>query len=190
MTCTSALSPCGDDIPCGEQNKKLFAELDQYIDELQLDLKDPRRMDTLIMTLHRAQKVFGFLPEVVQIHIACRYGVPHAHVSGVISFYNYFTVTPKGKVQINVCMGTACYVNGSEKVLQEFEQVLNIKAGEVTQDGKFSIESLRCVGACGLAPVVTINSKVYGKVKVGDVRDILEKYLIEEITDNVEVSHA
>jgi NADH-quinone oxidoreductase subunit E len=190
MTCTSALSPCGDEIPCGEQNRKLFAELDQFIDDLALDLKDPRRMDTLIMTLHRAQKIFGYLPEVVQIRIAKRFGVSHAHVSGVISFYNYFTTTPKGKVQINVCMGTACYVNGSDKVLQEFEQVLNIKSGEVTPDGKFSIESLRCVGACGLAPVVTINAKVYGKVKVGDVRDILEQYLIEETTENVEANYA
>jgi NADH:ubiquinone oxidoreductase subunit E len=186
---TKASTPCGDGIPCGEENKRKFAELDQYIDDLNMDLENPRRMDTLIMTLHQAQKIFGFLPEVVQVHISKRYAVPHAHVSGVISFYNYFTTTPKGKVQINVCMGTACYVNGADKVLQEFEQVLGIKTGEVTEDGKFSIESLRCVGACGLAPVVTINSKVYGKVKVGDVRDILEKYLIEE-TATVEVDNA
>jgi NADH:ubiquinone oxidoreductase subunit E len=185
MTITQ--TPCGDGIPCGEENKKLFATLDQYIDGLHLDLKNPRRMDTLIMTLHQAQHIFGYLPEIVQKHISKRYGVPHAHVSGVISFYNYFTTTPKGKVQINVCMGTACYVNGADKVLQEFEQVLGIKSNQVTEDGKFSLDSLRCVGACGLAPVVTINQKVYGKVKVGDVRDILEKYLIEE---TAEVNHA
>ena len=187
---TTDNTPCGDCIPEGEENKRKFAELDQHIDDLHLDMKNPRRMDTLIMTLHYAQKVFGYLPEIVQKHIAKRYGVPHAHVSGVISFYNYFTTTPKGKIQINVCMGTACYVNGSDKVLQEFEQVLGIKSGEVTPDGKFSIESLRCVGACGLAPVVTINQKVYGKVKVGDVRDILEKYLIEETVEPAEASHA
>ena len=187
---TTAHTPCGDGIPCGAENQKMFAELDRYIDDLHLDMKNPRRVDTLIMTLHHAQKVFGYLPEIVQIHIAKRYGLPHAHVSGVISFYNYFTTTPKGKVQINVCMGTACYVNGSDKVLQEFEQVLGIKTGQVTEDGKFSIESLRCVGACGLAPVVTINQKVYGKVKVGDVRDILEQYLIEETAASVEANHA
>jgi NADH:ubiquinone oxidoreductase subunit E len=108
----------------------------------------------------------------------------------VISFYNFFTTTPKGKIQVNVCLGTACYVNGSDKLLQEFEQVLGIKAGEVTKDGKFSIESLRCVGACGLAPVVTINHKVYGKVKAGDVREILEKYMVEEDVENKEAADA
>jgi NADH:ubiquinone oxidoreductase subunit E len=95
--------------------------------------------------------MFGYLPEELQKHIANRFYISHAEVSGVISFYNFFTTTPKGKVRINVCMGTACYVNGSEKVLDEFERVLGIKSGEVTPDGKFSIESIRCLGACGLA---------------------------------------
>jgi len=120
------------------------------------------------------------LPEEVQVYIARKYNVSHADVSGVISFYNFFTTTPKGKTQISVCMGTACYVNGAEKVLNEFERILGIQAGEVTDDGKFSIDSLRCVGACGLAPVVTINQRVFGKVKAGEVRDIIEQYLIEE----------
>jgi NADH-quinone oxidoreductase subunit E len=163
-----------------EKNHPQFKELQQYIDGLNINPDDPRRKDTLIMTLHRAQKIFGYLPEVVQIYIANQYSIPHADVSGVISFYNFFTVTPKGKIQVNVCLGTACYVNGADKVLQEFEQVIGIRSGQVTADGKFSIESLRCVGACGLAPVVTINDKVYGKVKAGDVRDILEKFFIEE----------
>ena len=185
MTSTSKASPCG------ENEHPQFAELDRYIDTLKVDPKDPRRKDTLIMTLHRAQQIFGYLPEVVQIHIAKKYFVPHADVSGVISFYNFFTTTPKGKIQVNVCLGTACYVNGADKVLQEFEQVLGIKSGEVTADGKFSIESLRCLGACGLAPVVTINQKVFGKVKPGAVREILEKYVTEEEdVNNKEAAHA
>lgn len=176
--------------PCVEQNHPQFKELDQYIEGLHISPDDPRRKDTLIMTLHRAQEIFGYLPEIVQVHIAKKYFIPHADVSGVISFYNFFTTTPKGKIQVNVCLGTACYVNGANKVLQEFEQVLGIKSGQVTEDGKFSIESLRCVGACGLAPVVTINHKVYGKVKPGDVREILEKFFVEEDKDIKEVPHA
>lgn len=176
--------------PCGEENNKQFKELDQYIDSLHVDLHSARRRDTLIMTLHHAQQIFGYLPEQVQVHIARKYNISHADVSGVISFYNFFTTTPKGKIQINVCLGTACYVNGAEKVLQEFERILEIKAGQVTGDGKFSIDSLRCVGACGLAPVVTINQRVFGKVKVGDVRDIIEQYLIEENSPVEEAAHA
>lgn len=172
-----------------EKNHPQFKELQQYIDGLDINPDDPRRKDTLIMTLHRAQKIFGYLPEVVQVFIANQYSIPHADISGVISFYNFFTTTPKGKIQVNVCLGTACYVNGADKVLQEFEQVIGIRSGQVTADGKFSIESLRCVGACGLAPVVTINEKVYGKVKAGDVRDILEKFFIEEQVAEKEASH-
>lgn len=164
---------------------ELYAQLDTFIEELHLVLDDPRRKDTLIQALHKAQGLFGFLPEEVQLHIADRFGISHAEVSGVISFYNYFSITPKGKHRINVCLGTACYVNGSEKVLQEFEHVLGIRSGEVTPDGKFSIESLRCVGACGLAPVVTIDEKVYGKVQPGKVRDVLEHYLVEVVGEEV-----
>jgi NADH:ubiquinone oxidoreductase subunit E len=177
-------SPC-----CGVDNQPSFHDLDAYIETLQIDIESPRRKDTLIQTLHKAQEIFGYLPDVVQIHIARRYSISHADVSGVVSFYNYFSTTPKGNIQINVCLGTACYVNGADKVLTEFEQVLGIKSGQVTEDGKFSIESLRCVGACGLAPVVTINAKVYGKVKPGKVRDILEDFLVTE-NESEEAIHA
>jgi len=176
--------------PCGVENNPQFAKLDQYIDSLRINPKDPHRKETLIATLHHAQEIFGYLPEVVQVHIAKRYQIPHADVSGVISFYNFFTVTPKGKVQINICLGTACYVNGANKVLQDFEQVLGIQSGQVTSDGRFSLDSLRCVGACGLAPVVVINNKVFGKVKPGAAREILEKYIIDEFTDEKEAAHA
>jgi NADH-quinone oxidoreductase subunit E len=169
MTCT-----CGQKLPLEK-----YAQLDSFIDTLHIANDNPRRKDTLIQTLHKAQGIFGYLPEELQRHIAQRYHISHAEVSGVVSFYNYFTTTPKGEVQINVCLGTACYVNGSDKVLAEFERILNIKSGEVTPDGHFSIESLRCVGACGLAPVVTVNDKVYGKVKPENVQEILEHYLVE-----------
>ncbi len=166
---------------------ELYAQLDAFIAELHISPDDARRKDTLIQVLHKAQGLFGFLPEELQLHIADRFAVSHAEVSGVISFYNYFTTTPKGKHRINVCLGTACYVNGAEKVLQEFERVLGIKAGQVTPDGKFSIESLRCVGACGLAPVITINDKVYGKVQPGKAHEILEHYLVEVVGEGVPV---
>ena len=159
---------------------ELYTQLDVYIDNLHIDPEAPRRKDTLIQVLHRAQNIFGYLPEEVQVHIANRFYIPNAEVSGVVSFYNYFTTEPRGEYQVSVCMGTACYVLGAEKVLQEFERVLGVKSGEMTDDGKFSLDSLRCVGACGLAPVVTINDQVYGKVKPDKVQEIIENHLIEE----------
>jgi NADH:ubiquinone oxidoreductase subunit E len=173
---------------CGEDSVRLFADLDTYIDDLKLNPADPERREMLIMTLHKAQDIFGYLPAIVQKHVAQKFSIPHVDVSGVISFYNYFTTTPKGKIKINVCLGTACYVNGAEKILADFEKTLGIKAGGVTEDGRFSIEVLRCVGSCVLAPVVMINNKVFGKVKPGDAPAILEQYLVEESTEEVKVS--
>lgn len=169
--------------------RERFEQLDVFIEHLHVAPDNPRRKDTLIQTLHRAQGIFGYLPVEVQQHIARKYSVSHAEVSGIISFYNYFSTTPKGEVQINICLGTACYVNGAEKVLQEFERILNVKSGEVTPDGQFSIESLRCIGACGLAPVAAANNRVYGKVQPEKVQEILEHYLVEESTRG-EADHA
>ncbi|MGI6259951.1 MAG: NAD(P)H-dependent oxidoreductase subunit E [Anaerolineaceae bacterium] len=165
--------------PCCTESNPGFIELDAYIDSLKIDPIDPERKEKLIMTLHKAQSIFGYLPAEVQKFIANRFAVSHAHVSGVISFYNYFTTTPKGKTKISICMGTACYVNGANKILQDFENALGIKAGQVTPDGRFSIETLRCVGACVLAPVVLVNDHVYGKVKQGQAEKIIEEYLVE-----------
>lgn len=165
--------------PCCTGSNPGYAELDTYIDALKIDPRDPERKEMLIMTLHKAQSIFGYLPSEVQKYVANKFSIPHADVSGVISFYNYFHTTPKGKINISICMGTACYVNGSDKILQDFEKALGIKSGGVTEDGRFSIESLRCVGACGLAPVVLINDHVYGKVKQGQAEKIIEQYLIE-----------
>ncbi len=154
-----------------------FAELDAFIEGLGIDPKNERRRGYLIQVLHRAQAIFGYLPREVQIHVAKKLVLPEAAVSGVVSFYSYFTTEPKGKYCIDVCLGTACYVKGSEKVLEEIERVLGVKADTVpTEDGLFSVSALRCVGACGLAPVVVVNGKVYGKVTPAKAVEIVNEY--------------
>ena len=130
----------------------------------------------LINVLHEAQGIFGYLPAEVQEMVADELKVNVAHVYGVVTFYSFFTMIPKGRHPVSVCMGTACYVRGAEKVLAEFKRLLDVKVGETTPDGKFSLSSLRCVGACGLAPVVTVGEKVYGRVAAEDVKDILANY--------------
>ena len=115
------------------------------------------------------------LPKEVQELIALELGISAARVYGVVSFYSFFTMKPKGKYPISVCMGTACYVRGGEKVLDEFRRQLGIEVGGTTPDGLFSLDSLRCVGACGLAPVVMIGPRVYGRLKVTDVKGILDE---------------
>ncbi len=130
----------------------------------------------LINVLHQAQGFFGYLPEEVQREIARNLKVSVAHVYGVVTFYSFFTMTPKGKHSISVCMGTACYVRGADRVLEELKKELKIEVGGVTEDGKFSLDSLRCVGACGLAPVVLIGDKVYGRLEPGKIAGILAEY--------------
>ncbi|MGL5506406.1 MAG: NAD(P)H-dependent oxidoreductase subunit E [Paraclostridium sp.] len=153
-----------------ECNKKLFNELDLFISTL------PTVEGSLIQVLHHAQGIFGYLPKEVQLHIARKLNVSPAKVYGVVSFYSYFTSEPKGDYKISVCLGTVCFVKGADKILAEFEKQLGIKSGETTSDLKFSLEGLRCVGACGLAPVVVVNGKVYGQVKVNQVEDIINEY--------------
>ena len=114
----------------------------------------------LINVLHKAQEIFGYLPAEVQEVVAKELNVSVAHVYGIVSFYSFFSMVPKGKFSISICLGTACYVRGAEKVLDEFRKQLNIQVGESTPDGRFSLSCLRCVGACGLAPVVMIGEKV------------------------------
>ena len=130
----------------------------------------------LINVLHKAQTHFGYLPAEVQEIVSQELNVPVAKVYGVVTFYSFFTMIPKGQHPISICTGTACYVRGAEKVVDEFKRRLNIKVGETTPDGKFSISCLRCVGACGLAPVVTVGEKVYGRVSPDGVADILKEY--------------
>lgn len=130
----------------------------------------------LINVLHKAQGIFGYLPAEVQEAVAKELDVPLAHVYGVVTFYSFFTMQPRGQYPIAICLGTACYVRGAEKVLEEFKKRLNIQVGETSPDGKFSLSCLRCVGACGLAPVVMIGEKVYGRVAPDGVKDILDEY--------------
>jgi NADH-quinone oxidoreductase subunit E/NADP-reducing hydrogenase subunit HndA len=130
----------------------------------------------LINVLHKCQEHFGYLPAEVQEVISNELVVPVAKVYGVVTFYSFFTMTPRGKHPISICMGTACYVRGAEKVLDEFKKELGLQVGQTTPDGKFSLSSLRCVGACGLAPVVMIGDKTYGRVAPDDVRDIIKEY--------------
>ena len=130
----------------------------------------------LINVLHKTQEAFGYLPANVQQLIARELNVSEAKVYGVVTFYAFFTMKPKGKHKISVCMGTACYVRGAEKIVDELKKELNIKVGEITSDGKFSLDCLRCVGACGLAPVILIGDKVYGRIEPKEVKGILESY--------------
>ncbi len=126
--------------------------------------------------LQAAQDIFGYLPEEVQIMIAEGLDIPLSEVYGVASFYAQFSMNPKGKYRISMCLGTACYVKGAGEVLAEIERKLNIKSGGITPDGKFSLDACRCIGACGLAPVMMINDQVYGRLTPDQVGPILAQY--------------
>ena len=130
----------------------------------------------LINVLHKCQEHFGYLPAEIQEVISDELVVPVAKIYGVVTFYSFFTMTPKGKHPVSICMGTACYVRGAEKVLDEFKKELGLQVGETSKDGKFSLTSLRCVGACGLAPVVLVGDKTYGRVAPDEVRNIIKEY--------------
>lgn len=150
--------------------KEKFQELESFINTLE------DKQGALIEVLHKAQGLFGYLPEEVQRFVAKKLNINVAKVCGVVSFYSYFTTEPRGKYVISICMGTACFVKGSGDVLREFEKQLNIKAGQTTEDSKFTVDVLRCVGACGLAPVVTINDKVYGHFTTDMISKVLQDY--------------
>ena len=157
-----------------ELDNKKYQELAKYIEEL--DYKPTE----LIAILQRAQHLFGYLPREVQEFIADKLNINVSKVYGVVTFYSFFTMEKKGKYVINICMGTACFVRGADKILKEFEEKLGIKNGETTPDGKFTLSTLRCVGACGLAPVVQVNGKTYGNATLETVTEILEEYSKEE----------
>jgi NADP-reducing hydrogenase subunit HndA len=133
----------------------------------------------LINVLHKTQGTFGYLPAEVQEVIASELNLSVAKVYGVVTFYSFFTMVPKGKFPISVCTGTACYVRGAEKVLDEFKKELKINVGDTTSNGKFSIACLRCIGACGLAPVVMVGDKTYGRVSPEMVKGIIAEYTEE-----------
>ena len=152
------------------EQKEKFAELQKVIDE------HKGQKGALMPVLQEAQGIFGCVPMDVQEYIADALDTTLSEVYGVATFYSQFSLQPKGKYVIGVCMGTACYVRGAEKVLDEFKKELNLKVGETTPDGKFSINCLRCVGACGLAPVVLVGERVYGRVSPDGVKNILDEY--------------
>jgi NADH-quinone oxidoreductase subunit E/NADP-reducing hydrogenase subunit HndA len=154
-----------DDFP-----KELYDELETFIDGMETT------KGALIEILHKAQHIFGYLSRDVQLFIARKLGIPGAEVYGVVSFYSYFTTKPRGKYTISCCMGTACFVRGADKIIERLKEILKIESNEVTEDGLFTLVDVRCIGACGLAPIVKVNDKVYGRVKEEELEDIIETY--------------
>ena len=149
----------------------------EQLEKLQAVIEESRTTPGCLMhILQEAQDIYGYLPLPVQKTIAEGLGISLAEVYGVVTFYSQFSLKPKGKYRVSVCLGTACYVKGSDKILAEVEKELGIKCGECTEDGMFSIDSCRCVGACGLAPVLMINEDVHGKLTPEMVKGILDKY--------------
>ena len=153
-----------------------FARLAEFIEALGLGEEPDDRQAALIEVLHEAQEIFGYLPEHVQEFVAEKLKLSLSCVFGVISFYHYFTVEPRGEHQINCCLGTACFVRGAEKIIEQFEELLGVNMGEMTPDKKFSIGTLRCVGACSLAPVVIVDGKTYGSVTPEQAEEIIAEY--------------
>jgi len=159
----------GNNCCCGcvdEQTLKLQEVIKKY-----KDIKG-----ALIPVLHEAQDIYGYLPISVQKEISEGLGIPLTEIYGVVTFYTQFSLNQKGKFKIQICMGTACYVKGASKILDKLQEKLGIKVGENSEDGKFSLEACRCIGACGLAPVIMINDDVYGRLTPDEIEGIIEKY--------------
>jgi len=152
---------------CNSSEK--FNELESFIN----GLEDKR--GALIAVLHKAQHLYGFLSDEVIYFVSEKMEIPTSKIYGVISFYSYFTTKQRGQYVVNVCLGTACFVRGADAIMKEFEKQLDIKAGETSADMKFTLTGLRCIGACGLAPVVMVNDKVYGRMEKNMVIKILEE---------------
>ena len=153
-----------------EDTKDLYKQIDNIID----DYKD--KEGSLIQVLHIAQEIYGYLPLELQEHISRRMNVPLSKVTGVVSFYSLFSTVPRGDHTIRVCMGTACYVRGSKKILDQLQISLGIGVGETTSDRKFTLEVARCIGACGLAPAMTIDDVVYKQVSANKLSKIIKDY--------------
>ncbi|WP_430884201.1 NAD(P)H-dependent oxidoreductase subunit E [Fusibacter sp. JL216-2] len=147
-----------------------FAKLDAVIAE------QKGKRGALMPVLHEGQHIFGYLPLEVQKHISKGLEVPMAEIYGVVTFYSQFSLEPKGEYHIGVCLGTACYVKGAQSLIDIISRDLDVAVGKTSEGGKFSLEATRCIGACGLAPVLTVNEDVYGRLVDGDIPGILEKY--------------
>ena len=155
---------------CKKGEEAKYAEIANVIDLYK------GREGSLIQILHLAQKIYGYLPLDLQSYIATSLDIPLSEVSGVVTFYSYFSTKPRGKHTIRVCLGTACYVRGSKKLIESLQQKLGIDIGNTTADGKFTFEVARCIGACGLAPAMMIDDVVYKQVTVSKLNSILSKY--------------
>lgn len=153
-------------------DKNAYEEYRNYLDSI----KDQPKKGMEMIILQKIQEVFGYIPKEILLETSKETGIAATDLYGVASFYHQFSFNPKGKHSINICLGTACYVKGSGAVLKEIEEIIGIKDGKVTEDGKYSIDTSRCIGACGLAPVKSIDDKIYGKVTVEGVRKILQDY--------------
>lgn len=149
-----------------EQEAKLMEMLNIY----------KRTPGGLMPALQKAQEIYGYLPIEVQTIVAEELNISLEEVFGVATFYSQFTLNPSGKYKVGVCLGTACYVKGAGELIAKFKEVLKIEAGECTPDGKFSLVETRCIGCCGLAPVITVNEDVYGKLLPNQVEEIIKKY--------------
>ena len=159
---------------------KIAGIYDRYKDE-----KTP-----LMMILSDIQNEYGYIPLEVQELVSEKTGISVAEIYGVVTFYSFFSLTPKGKYVIGCCLGTACYVKGAQQVIDKFCEALKIKPGETTDDGLFTIDALRCIGACGIAPAVSINGKVYPKMTVSQVTEVIAQYLIIEEKKKKEAENA
>lgn len=155
-----------------QKNEELEKQVSEFMEGIKKEYKQEK--DNLIQILNEVQEHFGYVPKEAQEAISEFLGIPMAEIYGVITFYSRFSLKPKGKYNISVCMGTACFVKGSQKILDRLLERLKIEVGETTADGKFSIEETRCVGACGLAPVFTVNGEVYGKATVQKLDQVLD----------------
>lgn len=161
----------------GEKNcmdEKISTEMQELLKNYSQDKSN------LIQILNEVQEKYGYIPKQAQIEISNYLKIPMAEIYGVITFYSRFTLEPKGKYNISVCLGTACFVKGSQALLDRLKERLKIDEGQTTPDGKFSIDATRCVGACGLAPVFTINNEVYGKATVKKLDEVLDEYMKKE----------
>lgn len=159
------------------QNTVPFAGTEEQHDELLKVIAEHKGdKGALMPIMQKAQEIYGYLPIEVQSIISNEMNVPLEKIYGIATFYSQFSLSPKGKYTVSVCLGTACYVKGAGDISNKLKEILKISDGECTADGKFSLESCRCIGACGLAPVMTVNDDVYGKITVDDIEGILAKY--------------
>ncbi len=164
------------EVCCSECNKD-----DERVEEITRLIEEFKEVrGGLIPLLHGVQELYGYLPEKALQRVSEELKIPMTEVYGVATFYHFFSLVPKGEHIIRVCLGTACYVKGGQTIITRLSQELNVEVGETTKDGKFTLEATRCLGACGLSPVMTIDDKVYGKVTLEDVRRILDEYTKKE----------